>query len=284
MNNSPTLPTSEETESVSEKKKWLHVLVIALAVLFISVVGYIVYKEFVKDDTTPKENDTQITQDDDSQNSDETDLTEDNDAVCEVGEEDCDDEETQESSTTFEGEVISAQLPTGWRIVEYFNGEGTESLPEEMGTYTGLTAIDIINPENLQVFSIQAVSGIGFAGCPSYPLFKDDNESYRLVQENVSDEMGDTINITDYTDAEYVEFEFLGVTFRRIGDKYFYDTQEGNNYFEPPCVEGLLTLEGLYFTDDDGYKYEAYFYGPTEDSTPEDLIIVDEILESIELI
>lgn len=284
MNNSPTLPTSEETESVSEKKKWLHVLVIALAVLFISVVGYIVYKEFVKDDTTPKENDTQITQDDDSQNSDETDLTEDNDAVCEVGEEDCDDEETQESSTTFEGEVISAQLPTGWRIVEYFNGEGTESLPEEMGTYTGLTAIDIINPENLQVFSIQAVSGIGFAGCPSYPLFKDDNESYRLVQENVSDEMGDTINITDYTDAEYVEFEFLGVTFRRIGDKYFYDTQEGNNYFEPPCVEGLLTLEGLYFTDDDGYKYEAYFYGPTEDSTPEDLIIVDEILDSIELI
>jgi catechol 2,3-dioxygenase-like lactoylglutathione lyase family enzyme len=284
ISNSSTLPKSEEIKSVTKEKKWLHVLVIALAVLFISVAGYIVYKEFVKDNTTPEDDDTQITQDEDTQNEDGADLVEDNDAVCEVGEEGCEDEEeTEESSTTFEGEVISAQLPTGWRIVEYFDGEGTESLPEEMGTYTGLTAIDIINPENLQVFSIQAVSGIGFAGCPIYPLFEDDNESYRLVQEGVSDEMGETLNIVDYTDAEYVEFEFLGVTFRRIDDQYFYDTQEGNNYFEPPCVEGLLTLEGLYFTDEDGYKYEAYFYGPTEDSTPEDLIVVDEILESIEL-
>jgi hypothetical protein len=287
MNNlkdSPTLDKSEEIKS-SPTKKWLRILLIALAVILIFVAGYIIYKEFIKNDTTTEENDTQITQDEDPQYNDETDLAKENDTVCEVGEEDCEDEkDTEESSTSFEGEVISAQLPADWRIIEYFDGEGTESLPEEIGTYSGLTAIDIVNPDNLQVFSIQAVSGIGFAGCPSYPLFEDDNESYRIVQEGVSDEMGETLNIVDYTDKEYVEFEFLGVTFRRIGGQYFYDTLEGNNYFEPPCVEGLLTLEGLYFTDDDGYKYEAYFYGPTEDSTTKDLVVVDEILESIELI
>jgi hypothetical protein len=152
-----------------------------------------------------------------------------------------------------------------------------------MTDYVGLTAIDIVNPDGLQVFTIQAVSGIGFTGCPSYPVFSDNGENYMLEQESASEEIGDEFNSTDYTDAEYVEFEFLGTTFRRIDKQYFYDTQEGNNYFEPPCIEGLLTLEGLYFEDVDGNKYEAYFYGATDDSTEEDLSVVDTILESVEL-
>jgi hypothetical protein len=49
-------------------------------------------------------------------------------------------------------------------------------------------------------------------------------------------------------------------------------------------VEGLLTLEGLYFTDESGYIYEAYFYGPTEYTIDDNLPIIDNILESIELV
>lgn len=278
MNNSidsPITPYNDIGKIKSNKKPWVVTLVIFSAILFLSVAGFVVYREFFAGQDTVDEI-VEVTEDKEEVTQD---LVEEDDQE-EVTEE----EEEEDKYTVFEGEVLSAQLPEGWSMVEYFDGDGTDSLPEEMGEYTGLTAIDIVNPDNLQVFTIQAVSGIGFVGCPNYPLFEDDNETYRLVQEGVSDEMGESLNITDYTDEDYVEFEFLGVTFRRIGEKYFYDTQEGNNYFEPPCIEGLLTLEGLYFTDEDGIKYESYFYGGTEDATLEDLKVVDEILSSIELI
>lgn len=276
---SPTITTPEATKNiepkvVKEKRKGVVILVIVLSLLFLILGGYIVYTEFFQ-----KQEEQEITQE----------LEEDTDlGVCEVGDEDCEEEDVvvkpKNEYTTFEGEVISAKLPKGWSIVEYFDGDGTESLPDmEMG-YKGITAIDVVNPNNKQVFTIQAVSGIGFVGCPNYALFSDDNEAYRFEQQNASEEMGEALNITDYTNTNYIEFEFLGVTFRRIGEKYFYDMNEGNNYFEPPCVEGVLTLEGLYFTDEGGHVYEAYFYGPTDDATSADLLVIDEILGSVKLV
>lgn len=282
--NSPITPQNDLNKIKPKKKSWVVPLLIVSAILFLSVAGFIVYKEFFATNDTVDET---VEVNEDQENDNTPDLTDDGNEVCEIGEEeDCEEEEDkmeEEVYNVFEGEVLTAQLPDGWSMIEYFDGDGTDSLPEEMGEYSGLTAIDIINPDSLQVFTIQAVSGIGFVGCPNYALFEDDNPAYQNEQKTASDEMGESLNITDYTDEEYSEFEFLGVTFRRIGEKYFYDTQEGNNYFEPPCVEGLLTLEGLYFTDEDGMKYESYFYGGTEDATLEDLKVVDEILDSIKL-
>jgi len=262
------------------KKKLIIIIVVVLGVVFLSVAGYIIYTQFIQkpvDTTNQEESEEEDTEEESSDTSD----------VCIPGEEGCEEGEEEEIAedeyTTFEGEVITATLPEGWDIVEYFDGEGTESLPEGQ-TYTGLTAIDIISDDNRQVFTLQAVSGIGFIGCPQYAVFDDDNESYRFEQESINDGLGEEMEILDYTDTEYSEFEFLDVTFRRVDDKYYYDTEEGNNYFESPCIEGLLTLEGLYFTDEDEYIYEAYFYGPTEYAIDEDLPIVDEILESVELI
>lgn len=274
-NNKVESPTVVVTDRPKKKRKGLIILVVVLSILFLALGGYIVYIEFFQEAV-----EQDLIQD---MEEEDTDL-----GVCEVGDEDCEEEDVvvkpEEKYTMFEGEIISAKLPKGWSIVEYFDGEGTESLPEEMGEYSGLTAIDIINPNNLQVFTLQAVSGIGFVGCPNYALFDDDSPSYHAEQQSASDEMGDTLKITDYTNEDYIEFEFLGVTFRRIGEKYFYDMVEGNNYFEPPCVEGLLTLEGLYFTDENGHIYEAYFYGLTEDATTADLLVIDEILGSVDLI
>lgn len=286
---SPTTPVVEEKEINlnTEKKvrspkrvsKWLVVVVVILSVLFFTVAGYIVYTNILNPAPVTTEDDTDSTEDDST-----------DDEVCTV-DEDCDDtteeekdDDTEESSTIeFEGDVISATLPDGWSIVEYFDGDGTESLPEGMN-FVGLTALDILNPGDEQVFTLQAVSGIGFVGCPEYPVFEDNGENYMFEQESASIDMGETLNTIDYTDSEYIEFEFLNTTFRRIGKKYFYDTQEGNNYFEPPCVDGLLTLEGLYFEDDDGYKYEAYFYGATEIATESDLLVVDTILPTLQII
>jgi hypothetical protein len=275
-----------KTEQSKNNKTWLIALVIFLSILFLLIIGYIVYTQFVQPADSTDQDTTNSVEVSEEKSNEETTTQPDSKNVCEIGDEDCIDEneEQEQSYTTFEGEVITAQLPLGWNIIEYFDGDGTDSLPGEPSDYNGLTAIDIISDDNRQVFTLQAVSGIGFAGCPQYALFEDDNNVYKLEQETMNDEMGETMEVLDYTDTEYVEFEFLGVTFRRVGDKYYYDTQEGNNYFEPPCVEGLLTLEGLYFTDESGYIYESYFYGPTEYTTDGDLPIIDDILESIELI
>jgi hypothetical protein len=277
-------PQREEVSERKGKKKFLVPLVIILSIVLILILGYIAYIQFFKDDTVNRTDDTQQEQEDLEEDTETEDLVE-NDVTDSSTEDNGDiEEEEDDGYTTFTGELLTAQLPEGWSIIEYFDGDGTESLPDMGLDYEGFTAMDIISPDNRQVFTLQAVSGIGFAGCPSYALFDDDSESYRFEQESMSADMGETLNITDYTGQEYSEFEFLGVTFRRIDDKYFYDMREGNNYFEPPCVEGLLTLEGLFFTDTDGTIYEAYFYGPTGDATEEDLIVVDEILESIEII
>jgi hypothetical protein len=279
----PTLNNTKPHSPIQskERNKWLTVIIIFLGLFLVSIAGYIIYQEFFYE---PNDTDTTTIEE---QNDDgtTTDELENDTEVCEVGDEDCiEEDDIKESTVKFEGEIITAKIPYDWNIIEYFDGAGTESLPDTEISYAGLTAIDIINPNNLQVFTLQAVSGIGFIGCPNYALFEDDNETYRLQQESSMNELGEELNITDYTNTEYIEFEFLDVTFRRIDEKYYYDTEEGNNYFEPPCVDGLLTLEGLYFTDDDGNIYESYLYGPTDDATSADLLIVDEILESVELV
>ncbi|MCD4756075.1 hypothetical protein K8R20_00435 [bacterium] len=260
-----TTPPSQKSKGTS---KGLAGLVFFVAFLCIGIAGYIIYTDFFAKPTE----EVAVVKDDDSKPE-----------VVVEDEEEEEEEVVEDTDTEFEGEVLSATLPKGWSVIEYFDGDGTESLPD-MTEYFGLTAFDIVNPDSEQVFTVQAVSGIGFAGCPEYALFDDNGEAYMAEQESASDDMGEVLNVIDYTGTDYIEFEFLNTTFRRIDKKYFYDTQEGNNYFEPPCVDGLFTLEGLYFEDEDGYTYEAYFYGATEVSTETDLLVVDVILESMGIV
>lgn len=191
------------------------------------------------------------------------------------------DEEEIPQEVYFEGDTVRALQPAGWTIEEYYDGEGTESLVEGT-TYEGLTGLKI-KKNGVEKFSIRAVSGIGFVGCPMYAQFADYNPSHLALQESMAEEIGEPMNITDYSDSEYEEFEWLGKTFRRIGETYFYDEEEGNNYFEAPCVSGLLVLEGFTFMDSNGYLGEAYFYGAAEGTSEEDLLLIDSILESMVL-
>jgi len=190
--------------------------------------------------------------------------------------------EEEEETTIITGEYTTATVPTGWTIVEYMDGDGSDMLVEGT-TYTGLTGLKIFNPDDEAVFSMIAVSGIGFAGCRDYAIFADDNADYYQEQVDMNNEIGETMNEHDYTLTDYAEFEWMGTTMRRIDDLYYYDTKEGNNYFEPPCVPGLIILEGFTFQDTD-YTYEAYFYGLEDIATEEEYEIVDSILESMETI
>lgn len=193
-------------------------------------------------------------------------------------------EDTEETSTSvaITGDAVSAEVPEGWDIIEYFDGDGTDMVVADT-TYTGLTGLEIVNVEDEVVFSMKAIDGIGFAGCGDYAIFADNSDSYYQEQVDMNNEIGETMTEHDYTNTEYSEFEWLGTTMRRIGDIYYYDTQEGNNYFEPPCVPSLITLEGLTF-ETDGYTGEAYDYGLEDIATDEERVIVDGILESMEVI
>ena len=196
-------------------------------------------------------------------------------------EEETTEEEDVSTTETITGDVVTADVPNGWNIIEYMDGDGTDMLVGGGTTYTGLTGLEIVNPDDEVVFRIRAVDGIGFAGCGDYAIFADDNPSYYQEQVNINDEIGETMVEHDYTDTEYFEFEWLGITMRRIGSTYYYDTEEGNNYFEPPCVPSLITLEGLYFVSSGGYTGEAYSYGLEDTATGEEISSVDQILESM---
>lgn len=253
---------------MNPKRKKLFIGLIALLVLVVlTVLGFLIYNYFF------------------SGNGEEIDNTEEQgieDVIVDEEEEEEEDIE-EEVLSLYQGEYINARLPEDWRIIEYTDGDGTESLPDYT-EYTGLTAIDIINPENKQVFSIQAVSGIGFTECFDYPIFPDNNPEYMQEQKEMNEEMGEELTTIDYTNTPYSEFLFLNTRFRRVGRKYFYDTKTDSNNFEPPCVEGILNIEGLNFKDSENYRYEAYFYGPTEEAMDNDLLVIDQILSTITLV
>ena len=190
-------------------------------------------------------------------------------------------DEAQIEESYYEGDTVKALLPEGWSVEEYYNGEGTDSLVEGV-VYEGFTGLKIKKGSE-EIFSMRAVSGIGFVGCPMYARFADYNPAHLETNQSMADEMGDAMNITDYTSTEYSEFKWLEKDFRRIGITYFYDEEPNNDYFEAPCVSGILTLDGLNFVDTDGFTGEAYFYGASTTATEQDLIAVDKILESMTL-
>ncbi|MDY0097479.1 MAG: hypothetical protein RBS01_03970 [Candidatus Dojkabacteria bacterium] len=186
----------------------------------------------------------------------------------------------------YDGETFTAHLPTqwsisDWSIEEYYNGAGTDMLTDGE-TFTGLTGFKIFK-NDVEMFYLKAIYGIGFAGCPNYARFADESTTYynQIVADNQIS--GTQVNIDDFTAAEYSEFEWLGKTFRRVEREYNYDTVDGNNYFEPSCVPTLVTFDGLEFQPATGPAATSYDYGPTEDATLEDLEEIDLILESMEL-
>jgi hypothetical protein len=282
INISKDVEGEQVENTISKKKSPLPIIIATLSFLILVIVGVIVYFQFfnAKDNTTTDDVNTNVEDTDDVSNT--SDVT---DGVCSIDEENCDDTEEVESTemTDFSGNVLSAQLPKGWRLIEYMDGEGTDYLIEDE-TYTGLTGLAIVNPDSKRVFSMMAVTGIGFAGCPVYAQFEDDNPSYFAEMEDAAMVVDGTWDVKDYTNVTYSEFEFLGTTIRRINKDYYYDAREGNNYFEPPCVDGVIGLEGLMFTDSGGYDGEAYFYGAEDTATEVDLDIVDTILESVKLV
>ena len=188
--------------------------------------------------------------------------------------------ETETATETFTGEAVSATLPEGWTIEEYFNGDGSDMLTEGI-TYTGLTGLKIFNTDDEEMLWLKGVYGIGFEGCSEYYAFEDDNPTYRQEMQDMVDEIGDTMHVNDFSSMPYTEYEWLGHSTRRVANRFYQDSEEGNSYFEASCFNILVVLDGVSFEDNDGYAHSGYFYEFPETITGDQLVQIDGILESM---
>ncbi|MBU1120168.1 hypothetical protein KKA50_03170, partial [Patescibacteria group bacterium] len=259
--------TIQEATPRPKKKVGLVVLVIFLSLIVVGLLVYIAYeKEYIQIPFLSKTNSSANTEED--ANNDNGDAAQ------------ADGEEETATTTAFAGDTFTASLPEGWTMQEYYDGQGTEYLSDGPD-YVGLTGLKLFNPDGVQMFYLAGVNGIGFAGCSEYYAFADDNPAYRAEAQASADEMGDTMNINDFSNMPYAEYEVLGRTVRRIATKIYLDDEEGNNFFEAPCFNVVVTFEGLSYTDADSYPYQAYFYGFNTTITGDELLQVDSILESL---
>lgn len=246
----------------SKKTTWLIVLSIVLSLIIVVLLGYIAsQKGYIK---LPFGSKTATT----DTNSDTT----------------TSDQTTPllQNTETFTGKIITASLPQGWSMKEYFDGEGTSYLVEGV-KYTGLTGIKIFNAENQEIFYLEAVSGIGMSGCPEYYAFKDDSPTYRDQMQGIVDEMGSSMHINDLSSASYSEFKLLGTTLRRINKKLYIDETKGNNFFEASCFGPLVAFDGLSFAEK-STKKQSYFYGYGNSVTNDELRQIDSILATVTLV
>lgn len=261
-------PTSKPTAPKPKSNGGLVALCICLVLIVIGLLVYIAYeKEYIQIPFLSKTNSSSDTNEDTNTN-DSSATTKSDDIV---------------TTTTFTGDTVSATLPQGWSMQEYYNGQGTEYLSEGPD-YNGLTGIKIFNTSNTSMFYFAAVNGIGFAGCSEYYAFADDNPAYRAQAQASADEMGEPMSIVNFNNMPYFQYEVFGRTVRRIATKIYLDAEEGNNYFEAPCFNVIVTFEGLSFTDETNQKYEAYFYGFNTTITGEELLKVDDILKSMKVV
>jgi hypothetical protein len=262
----PTPTPQPASKPKSKSNGGLVALCICLALIVVGLLVYIAYeKEYIQIPFLSKTNSAQDTEE--NGNTDNT---------------DADEVDVVVTTTTFEGDTVTATLPEGWTMQEYYNGQGSEYLSDGPD-YVGLTGIKIFNEDDTSMFYLAGVNGIGFAGCSEYYAFADDNPAYRAQAQASADEMGDPMNINDFSNMPYFEYDVLGRTIRRIATKIYLDDEEGNNYFEAPCFNVVVTFEGLSYTDETNIPYEAYFYGFNTTITGEELLKVDDILKSMSL-
>ncbi len=256
----------ERVETKVEEKSssaWIVVLNVFLALVTILLLAYIAYRNgYINLDNVLNLKQTEDSSEEQS-----------NEESQDQG------EDSEESMEVFEGEYLSAIVPEGWSIEEYEDGDGTEMLVDGV-TYTGLTGIKIFKGED-EIMMFGAVSGIGFVGCGQLALFNDSSTEYNEEQADMNQEVGMEFNTVDYTDTNYSDFEFLGKSMRRVSTDLYYDTVEGNEYFEPQCEKGLMTLNGVSFLDSGEYEGTSYYYKITEGTSALDLDILDGILASM---
>jgi len=184
---------------------------------------------------------------------------------------------------TFTGKYIKAELPTGWKIVEYGNGEGTEYLMD--GTnYKGLTGLKIYYNEGT-ILTMSAVDGIGSNECPKLPHFTDSSDEYEKNMRDMVESTGKELELLDYTSGNYEEYKWFDRNIRRVGNTFHYDTKNNNAYFEPQCMFPVIAFETPMFSSDSGSPtMNSYQYKLEKTAAKTVLEQLDTILKNMKTI
>jgi hypothetical protein len=195
----------------------------------------------------------------------------------------------QETPQTFDfvGSYVSATLPTDWSIVEHKDGAGTTMLVTGP-SYTGLTALEVLNASSQSVFKLSAAYGIGGSDqCSTYAKFSDFNQAdYSALNiQNVTNYQT-VITLVDVSSEAFTKFDFLGLNVRRIGTTLYWDKVSGNEYFETascgldPSFPSITSLN--FFVD--GNAQTGYQWKVVGTPSNEDLLKLDSVLGSLKVI
>lgn len=208
-------------------------------------------------------------------------------------------EEVEEIQTTkYSGDYITAEIPQGWRIVEYKDGYGSDALME-MTDYEGLTGISISTDSGDEILKVYAVMGIGGRNlCSTVTQFSDTPQAYigEIKQRTTDFNVGTTPQepmpvVVQIADEDYTEFNFVDFRGRRVGtDFYWNDLDNDNpNEFHPLCglSAAVLNFGTLSFIYDSGFgTEEANIYSVEIVGQPSEanLLLLDAVMDSIEVI
>lgn len=194
-------------------------------------------------------------------------------------------------TSAWEGKYLRSVLPTGWKIIEYENGQGTTTLAEGVN-YRGLTGFAVLNNADVKVFTAEAVNGVGGIGCQKIFRFADTDPAYvdKIVAANNS--VGITGSIVDLSAKNYFAYTFFGIPVRRVVTVMYYDAERqiNSNFFNPAC--GLDSFapplpNGPYFETSSSSsapvwtKIKSYQFSVNENTDNGDLLKLDEVLKNL---
>ncbi|MBN1331945.1 hypothetical protein JW978_03610 [Candidatus Dojkabacteria bacterium] len=250
----------------------------ALLVIFLCIVGLLImYYFYQKDQNDAVGGDTQQSEDGDEEENPE--------------EADNDNQIEEVETVPYMGTYVTADLPDGWIITEYEDGNGDYGLLSD-GTYDGLTALTVTNPDGDVVFKIEAVNGIGGTGeCSQVYQFPETEASYIQEQEDLAFGLNGVVPPTvDLSGQNYIEFELFGMEGRFLGNGVYWNVAAvGSNAFNPACniLQVALDESGLSFTytaSGQSSVVETYMPGVTSDFEYFDAEELGAILSSLNVI
>ena len=176
----------------------------------------------------------------------------------------------------FQGEYLTTEIPQGWSIKEFKNGEESNMVTEGV-QYSGLTKFEISH-ESKDIFKLEILDGVGSVGCSQIVLFKDSPEDFEEKQNQQNEEIGIQANVLDYTDTQYSEISLFSTKIRRVGTKFFYDTNSNTETFEAQCESNWLVLKGF----EDVSPVSLFNVWISQEASEEELTALDLILESLD--
>lgn len=284
--NTPSPATSTENKAPEQppkkSKKTLTILIVGVLVTMViclcSTLAYVLISgsdgfDFFDKEEKEEDDDTDSENGDDDSEEDEN-----------GSEDDDSDDDEGVTMVPFSGTYIKGQHPEGWTIVEYIDGDGSTMMVEG-ATYTGLTGLKIIAPGNKDVFTMNAVSGIGGTdACHEYYKFSDSSESYYTTVVDRSAASGVVPIVVDLTSQTYTYFVLFDLRTRRIGTELYSDsTSSSPTTFDASCGIGaqFWWFDDLQFKAD-GMSTSGYELTIKASSTSAERITLDGILHSLE--